>query len=74
MATYPKFVDERTGKNSGDPFVIALAQSYNPTLTVITEENGGSASRPAIPFVCTAIGVRHENLLALIRKYGWTFS
>lgn len=73
MADYPKFVDDRTGKNSGDPFVIALAKIHNPPLVVITEEKGGSAKRPAIPFVCGAIGVRSDNILALIRHYGWKF-
>jgi hypothetical protein len=73
MADYPKFVDDRTGKNSGDPFVIALAKIHNPPLVVITEEKGGSATRPAIPFVCGSMGVRSDNILALIRHYGWKF-
>jgi hypothetical protein len=74
MAKYPRFVDTRTGKNSGDPFVIGLAQTYEPRLTVVTEENGGSASRPAIPFVCAAEGIPHTKLLALIQRYGWRFA
>lgn len=73
MAKYPRFVDTRTGKNSGDPFVIALACQHKPRLTVITEENGGSAARPAIPYVCTTEGIAYENLLALIKTHGWRF-
>lgn len=73
MAAYPRFVDTRTGKNSGDPFVIALARQHDPMLTVVTEENGGSATRPAIPFVCTAEKIPVMNLLALIQRHGWRF-
>lgn len=73
MTKYPRFVDTRTGKNSGDPFVIALALQHTPQLTVVTEENGGSDSRPAIPHVCGALGVRQIKLLDLIQSYGWRF-
>jgi hypothetical protein len=30
--------------------VIALALSHNPRLTVITDEKGGSAQKPEMPF------------------------
>ena len=73
MAAYPRFVDTRTGKNSGDPFVIALARLQTPVLTVVTEENGGSANRPAIPFVCSAEKIPIMNLLGLIQRHGWRF-
>jgi Domain of unknown function (DUF4411) len=71
MGKYPKFVDERTKKSAGDPFVIALAMQHNPGLTVVTEENGGTAQRPMIPFVCQEEGVACFNLLQLIREQGW---
>ena len=73
MTKYPNFVDTRTGKNSGDPFVIALALQHSPQLTVVTEENGGSDNRPAIPHVCGAVGIKSMNLLGLIQSYGWSF-
>jgi hypothetical protein len=73
MKDYPKFVDTRTGKNSADPFVISLALVHNPTLTVVTEENGGSADRPAIPYVCRALSITPINLLQLIQVYAWRF-
>jgi hypothetical protein len=73
MKKYPKFVDTRTGKNSADPFVIGLARAVTPRLTVITEEKGGSANRPAIPFVCGAESVPQQDVLFLIRTYGWKF-
>ena len=73
MKEYPKFVDTRTGKNSADPFVISLALVHNPRLIVVTEENGGSANRPAIPFVCRALKITPCNLLQLIQAYAWKF-
>jgi hypothetical protein len=71
MGKYPKFVDERTGKSAGDPFVIALAMRHNPGLVVVTEENGGTAQRPKIPFVCQEENVPCINLLQLIREQEW---
>ncbi len=71
MGKYPKFVDERTGKSAGDPFVIALAARHDPRLVVVTEENGGTAQRPKIPFVCREEDVPCINLLQLIREQGW---
>lgn len=73
MGTYPRLVDTSKGKSGADPFVIALAQSYEPTLTVVTEERGGSTNKPKIPFVCRQEGLRCINLLQLIEEQGWTF-
>lgn len=76
MANYPKLVDTRTGKSGADPWVIALAMTYNPKLTVVTEENkGGSVDRPKIPFVCgrPEIQVQSLNLLGLIQAENWVF-
>lgn len=73
MRKYPRFVDTRTGKNSGDPFVIALAMQYKPQLQIVTQENGGNANRPAIPSVCALEGLRCISLLDLIRAQGWRF-
>jgi hypothetical protein len=73
MGRWPRFVDTRTGKNSGDPFVMAMALQHEPQLTVVTEENGGNDNRPTIPHVCTALRLRPIKLLALIQAYGWQF-
>jgi len=73
MGKYPKFVDTRTGKNLGDPFVIGLSLTYDPHLIVVSEENGGAAHRPAIPFVCGAEGVKCIKLVDLIRREKWRF-
>jgi uncharacterized protein with PIN domain len=73
MGKYPKFVDTRAGKNLGDPFVIGLARTYDPFLTVVSEESGGNANRPKIPSVCAAEGVNCIKLVDLIRREKWRF-
>ncbi|OAH37553.1 hypothetical protein AX777_25735 [Sphingobium yanoikuyae] len=73
MQTYPKLVDTGKGKSGGDPFVIAQALAGNPRLVVVTQEAGGTADKPRIPFVCDREGVRHIDLLTLIEDEDWTF-
>lgn len=73
MQLYPKLVDTGKGKSGGDPFVIAQALASQPRLVVITQESGGSADKPKIPFVCDQEGIRHINLLDLIEEEDWSF-
>lgn len=73
MQAYPKLVDTGKGKSGGDPFVIAQALASTPRLIVITQEFGGSADKPKIPFVCDQEGVRYINLLTLIEEEDWSF-
>jgi len=73
MGTYPKLVDTSKGKSGADPFVIAVAVTHNPSLSVVTEERGGSASKPKIPFVCRQEELHCINLLQLIEEQNWTF-
>jgi hypothetical protein len=73
MGTYPKLVDTGKGKSGADPFVIAVAMVHNPTLTVVTEERGGSAAKPKIPFVCRQERLPSINLLQLIEEQNWKF-
>ena len=73
MQLYPKLVDTGKGKSGGDPFVIAQALAARPNLVVITQEAGGSADKPKIPFVCDQEGIRHINLLTLIEEEDWSF-
>jgi Domain of unknown function (DUF4411) len=73
MQSYPKLVDTGKGKSGGDPFVIAQALARNPRLIVITQEAGGSADKPRIPYVCEREAVRHINLLTLIEEEDWVF-
>jgi hypothetical protein len=70
LARFPRLVGERKLRTSADPFVIALAKIEG--LPIITEEKPtGSTSRPNIPDVCTALGVRTMSLLELIRAERW---
>lgn len=71
MANFPKLVDTGKGKSGGDPFVIALALARG--LAVVTQEAGGTADKPRIPFVCEQYGIRSLNLLSLIDEEDWTF-
>lgn len=73
LRKYRGLVDTLTGKSGADPFVIALAQTRNPRLAVVTGEKGGSPQRPKIPFVCQQEGVECLSFLEMIRKEGWKF-
>ncbi len=73
MRAYPKLVDTGKGKSGADPFVIAQALAARPRLVVITQEAGGSAEKPKIPFVCDQEGIRHIELLTLIEEEDWSF-
>jgi Domain of unknown function (DUF4411) len=46
MAAYPRLVDTVSGRSGSDPFVIALAASVNPMMTVVTEEHVGKCAFP----------------------------
>ena len=53
--------------------MIAQALSRNPRLIVITQEAGGSADKPRIPYVCDKENLRSIDLLTLIEEEDWTF-
>jgi hypothetical protein len=74
VGRFPRLVDTRKGKSGADPMVIALALSGEPLLTVVTEEGYGSAKNPKIPFVCDQFGIRHINVIQLLRDQKWAFS
>jgi hypothetical protein len=59
------------GINGADPFVIGLAMTATPKLTVVSGEKPGSADNPKIPHVCGVEGVLHINFLGLIKAEGW---
>jgi hypothetical protein len=70
MGTYPRLVDTVKGRSGSDPFVIALAASTNPTMTVVTEEFVGKVR---IPDVCNAEKIDHCGLADLIERENWNF-
>lgn len=73
MGKYAKLVDTSTGKSGSDPFVIAIALTHNPQLTVVTEEKGGSERKPKMPYVCQRERIRCISLLDLIQEQDWKF-
>lgn len=62
-----------TGKGRGlaDPFVIALAALQG--CPVVTHEQGGSATKPRIPYVCGQRQVACMDMLGVIRAERWRF-
>ncbi|MDP9893241.1 hypothetical protein J2W32_001457 [Variovorax boronicumulans] len=73
LGKYPRLVDTVKGKSGGDPFVIALAQSYRRSLCIITEEGRGRIDSPKIPDVCQREDLRHLNIMQFIQAEGWEF-
>lgn len=76
QSRYPELVDVKSGRESADPWVIALAKLRG--WTVVSQETSASEKRKPpksyyIPDVCRHLGIPCINLLGLMRKEGWTF-
>jgi len=71
LVDHPHLTKTGTGRGKADPFVIALASLRD--LPVVTQEQGGSASKPRIPYVCGEWGVDCMSALDVIRTEGWRF-
>lgn len=71
LADHKHLTKTGTGRGRADPFVISLASLRS--CPVVTQEQGGSAAKPRIPYVCTDRGVAFMNFLEVIRAEGWTF-
>lgn len=72
LADHPGLTKTGTGRGRADPFVIALAAQRG--CPVVTQEQGGSAGKPRIPYVCSTRGVACMPILEVIRTEGWRFS
>ncbi len=72
LARHPLLMKATKNRNGADPFVIATAQVKS--LTVVTEEKGGTDAKPKIPSVCTALRVPCVDVLSFIRDQGWSFT
>jgi hypothetical protein len=68
MRDHPRLVDTVKGRSGADPFVIALAETTNPSMVVLTEETPGKVK---IPDVCDARGVDWSNLADMIEDEDW---
>lgn len=71
LRDHPLLMKATKNRNGADPFVIATAQVRR--MTVVTEEQGGSLTKPKIPSVCVALGVRCIDVLTFLREQGWSF-
>jgi hypothetical protein len=70
---FPKLVASHKMAFAADPFVISLARQKK--LSVVTQENlTASISKPTIPNVCNAEGIKWMPLLQLIRDEKWIIS
>lgn len=74
MGKYERLVDTAKGRSGGDPFVIALAATGRPPMTVISEEQPGKKSSPKIPDVCLAEGIPCMGLADMIEQEDWQFA
>jgi hypothetical protein len=72
LARHPLLMKATKNRNGADPFVIATARVKS--LTVVTEELGGTTTKPKIPSVCQALGVPCINVLSFLRDQGWSFA
>lgn len=72
LSNYPRLVDTRKNRSSGDAFVIAVAM-INNCAVVTAEGRTGKPDQPNIPDVCDGLGIRCLSLLELIRNEGWSF-
>ncbi len=71
LSDHPNLAKPGTGRGKADPFVIALAAIRS--LPVVTQEQGGSASKPRIPYVCRGMRIGCMTMLDVIRAEGWRF-
>lgn len=71
LADHRHLTKTGTGRGRADPFVIALAAIRG--FPVVTQEQGGTADKPRIPYVCAARGVPCMAMLDVIRANGWRF-
>jgi len=72
MTRHPRIAAAGTGRNFADPWVIALAQCFEPPCLVVTEEGRSrNANNPKIPFVCEQEGLTSCSFNRFLRDSGW---
>lgn len=72
MDRHPRMVSSGSGRNFADPWVIALAQCFEPPCCVVTEEGlSRNANNPKIPFVCDQEGLPSCTFNRFLRDTGW---
>jgi len=72
LAHSERMVGSQKGRNAADPWVVALALARG--FTVVTMElSSGNPTKPKIPDVCAALGVRCISVIGLAQEQRWTF-
>lgn len=72
MERHPRIAAAGSGRNFADPWVVSLAQCFDPPFWVVTEEGTSqNANNPKIPFVCDQEGLRSCTFNVFLRKTGW---
>jgi len=71
LNAHPKLVNTQKNRHQADPFVIALAIVENGTV-VSGELPSRNLTRPKVPDVCEALGIRHLRLVDMLRREGIT--
>ena len=71
MTNHERIAATGDGRNFADPWVIALAQTFSPALTVVTEEDKGKETNPKIPYLCDKEGLNCINFNMLLRATSW---
>ena len=71
LSAHPMLTKSGTGRNASDPFVIALAAIRE--CPVVTQEKGGTDTKPKIPSVCSVRSLDCMTILEVIRSEGWVF-
>lgn len=72
LAVHPRLLGIGGPRNGADPFVIALALAWGGT--VVTQETPRNITKPRIPDVCDAMGIRWLTLPQFVDEQGWTAS
>jgi len=69
---YRRLLEQKTGRNGADPWVIALAALRGAVL-VTKEGPSGTLAKPKIPDVCQAEKIEWITVLEVIRREKWSF-
>lgn len=72
LEAFPRLVNNERNRSVADPFVIAVAKIRNWSV-VTGEKRKGNLTKPKIPDVCDAYGIKWLSLLDLMKSEGWRF-
>ena len=72
MDNFPAIASSGSGRNFADPWVISLAQCYDPPRIVVTEEGTSQKpNNPKIPFICGKVGLTSCTFYQFLKTTGW---